>query len=169
MTGFFTRARKTMQVRAAPLVTKYNTSIKDNVWFFEKEILRGAEKFLTKVQIKQAAESFQGNQGRVPDDLEASLADVPGVHGTPLEMFEKQKTLDSAFRHALTGLAPTYILWLEKQIERLKTDNDPAAITLIEEEIEKTRDDAQYFPTSCSALETPKEIPSDEYEYPKDP
>ena len=169
VTGFFTRARKAIKVRAAPLVTTYNTSIKDNVWFFEKEILRGAEKFLTKVQIKQAAESFQGNQGRVPDDLQALLADVPGAMELHSKSLEKQKTLDSAFQQALTRHAPTYIQWLEKQIEQLKADNDPGAIKLIEDEIQNTRDDAQYFPSLILGTETPKEKPSDEYEYPKDP
>lgn len=62
------------------------------------------------------------------------------------ENLEKQDAIDESLKQALTQLSATYILGLEKQNERLRATNDPAAIDLIKDEIEKTRDDSDYFP-----------------------
>jgi serine/threonine protein kinase len=172
--GFLTRAQKIMQDRAAPLLTKYHTQIKDNSWFFEKSLLLCAGKLGTGrvqaiAQIKKTIESWQSEGARMPATLEDSLAEIPGVPEAFSQALEKQTAIDNRLQQELIRLAPTYIRGLEKQIERLKTANDPLAIDLIQEEITKTRDDAQYFPGLLLGNDAPKEKPSDEYEYPKDP
>jgi hypothetical protein len=46
----------------------------------------------------------------------------------------------------LSLLADTYVLGIEKQIERLREENDPAAIKLLEKEIDSVRANEAYFP-----------------------
>ena len=71
---------------------------------------------------------------------------TPDAIKTYSEHLEKQTAFDEKIQAELKQLSPTYILGLEKQIERLKPDNDTAAIELIEREINSTKRDPDYFP-----------------------
>ncbi len=53
--------------------------------------------------------------------------------------------IDDLLLQGLLPLPGTYIQGLELQIDRLKADNDVGAITLIKEEIEKTKNSTTYF------------------------
>ena len=162
--GFLTRARKIMQDRAEPLATKRKARVKDNFWTFEKESIRLAgrvtvDRVQTVNKVTKLLATMKSEDSRVPASLDSELAEIPGIPGLHEEMLDKQKKIDQEFRHTINELAATYIVGLNKQIERLKTENDPAAITLIEEEITKTRNESEYFPSlilgSASAAGSP--------------
>ena len=58
------------------------------------------------------------------------------------------------------GVTRSYILGLEKQVERLKADNDLGAARLIQEEIDKSRYDPQYFPQLMLGSDAPADAPT---------
>jgi hypothetical protein len=126
------------------------------------------DRIQTVAQVTKTIARMKDEDGRVPVKLESSLAEIPGVPAIYDEMFEKQKNFDFELRRDVNELAPTYILGLRKQIERLKTENDPAAIALIEEEIEKTRSEPDYFSSLMMGDSLPREKPQDEYVVPDD-
>ena len=148
--GFFQRARKAMLDRAAPAIAKYHSGLNDNLWSFNKAML-----FCVRVlksnrsegaaRIQQAVDALKADGGRIPDTLEISVTDIPGIGACHIEALEKQKNNDFELSQSLSQLSSTYILGLEKQIERLKADNDTDAIQLIEGEIELTKETPEYF------------------------
>lgn len=156
---FFARARKIMLDRAAPLIAKYRGGLKDNYAAYQKAILRGAERALTPEERKQAAEHFQSDQGRIPTILQYSFTVLPGAAATHAQLLDKQTYLDETFQQELSRIASIYILGLGKQCERFKAANDPGAVLLIQEEIDKTRDDPQYFPVLMLGSGPPKDGP----------
>lgn len=148
--GFFQRARKIMLDRAAPSIARYRSSLKDNLWGFEKALLLCASRASPNrgegaAGIKQAVDALRAEGGRIPETLEISVTDVTGIETCHIEALEKQKNIDFKLSQSLSQLSSTYILGLEKQIERLKPDNDTGAIHLIEGEIELTKETPEYF------------------------
>jgi serine/threonine protein kinase len=148
--GFFQRARKIMLDRAAPAIAKYHSGLKDNLWSFDKAMLACVGKPLSNraegaARIKQAVDALKAEGGRIPESLELSITDTTGIEACHIEALEKQKNIDFELSQSLYQLSSTYILGLEKQIERLKADNDTGAIKLIESEIERTKESPEYF------------------------
>lgn len=146
--GFFVRARKIMQDRAkAPLAT-YRTNLKTNFTDFE----RAAEKQIRKLKLSGAGDDGSiakaimemGETGIIPEELDSSMSgdDLASIHKACIS---KQVGIVDTLQMSLSQLSGTYILGLEKQIERLRAENDPGAIALIEEEIEKTKESPEYF------------------------
>jgi serine/threonine protein kinase len=144
---FFERARKIMLERAAPAIAKYNSSLIDNFWSFEKSILICAGNAQTsRAGSKEALDALKAIGNRIPDSLESPISRTSDAKRCHKEALVKQKNIDFQLNQSLSELASTYILGLEKQIERLKADNDTGAIELIEREIELTRETDEYFP-----------------------
>ena len=147
---FFQRGRKIMRDRSAPAIAKYRSRLKDNLWSFDKELLARAAKSPysrneATARIKQAMDAMKAEGDRIPESLEISMENITGIEECHLEALEKQKDIDFEFSRALAPLSTTYIVGLEKQIERLRADNDTGAIKLIEEEIGLTKGDLNYF------------------------
>ena len=151
--GFFERARKIMHDRAAPLIAKRDENIAANLIDFE----RGVKRLIRKIDwrdsrdraeedLKDFMKDCQDEGNRIPTKVGYPLANLMGIKKLHTEFLEKQDALDTQLEQSLSQLSPTYILGLQKQIERLQPTNDPAAIALIEKEIEKTRQDEDYFP-----------------------
>jgi serine/threonine protein kinase len=148
--GFFQRARKIMLDRAAPAIAKYHSGLKDNLWRFDKAMLACVGKPLSNraegaARIKQVVDALKAEGGRIPESLELSITDTTGIEACHIEALEKQKNIDFELSKSLSQLSSTYILGLEKQIERLKADNDTGAIKLIESDIERTKESPEYF------------------------
>lgn len=147
---FFQRGRKIMRDRSAPTIAKYRSRLKDNLWSFDKELLASAAKSPysrneATARIKQAMDAMKAEGDRIPESLEVSMENITGIEECHDEALEKQKDIDFEFSRALAPLSATYIVGLEKQIERLRADNDTGAIKLIEEEIGLTKGDLNHF------------------------
>lgn len=147
---FFQRGRKIMRDRSAPTIAKYRSRLKDNLWSFNKELFARAAKSPysrneATARIKQAMDAMKAEGDRIPESLEISMENITGIEECHDEALEKQKDIDFEFSRALAPLSATYIVGLEKQIERLRADNDTGAIKLIEEEIELTKGDLNHF------------------------
>ncbi len=148
--GFFARARKIMQDRTKPTVTVYRSDLRANLSGFERSLKRQTRKMksggveMDKVVEKTIA-GWMSEGGRIPEDLAASLSGIPEVRGIYDDAVQKQTGLDDTFQQELSKQSATYILGLEKHIERLKPENDIGAVDLIEKEIEQTRQTKDYF------------------------
>ncbi len=151
VTEFFGRARKIMQDRASPIINVYHASVRNNVSDFEGAVKRQVRKMkLNSLTVDKAVDKafsdWRDEGERMPKALEDKLNMVDNADSLHEEYIKKQVALDDAFQQSLSQLGGTYILGLEKQIERLKADNDSGAISLIEHEIEQTKNAPEYFP-----------------------
>jgi hypothetical protein len=79
---------------------------------------------------------------------------LPELEALTEKYTQKQAEADQEIQQSLSQLSATYILGLEKQIERLKLENDPVAVALIEREIKLTREDSDYFSSLMRAART---------------
>jgi serine/threonine protein kinase len=152
--GFFERARTIMRDRAAPLIAERDKNLKENLTAYEKgakRLVRRIDWRYTRDQADEALDLFikdcEENNHRLPAMRPyGQLGNVNGLTKLHTEFHDKQEAIDALLMQSLFQLSSTYILGLQKQIERLQNEDDPVAIKLIEKEIEKTREDESYFP-----------------------
>jgi serine/threonine protein kinase len=151
--AFLERARKIMHARAAPSLASHDDSLEKNLDRFKRDAKRHIRKIKVREDRDKAEESLddlindcQRDQNRIPAEIYGRLANITGFEESHAEYLNEQETLDQDLERSLSQLSPTYILGITKQIERLKNENDPAAVELLKEEIGKTREDGDYFP-----------------------
>ncbi len=173
--GFFAKARKVMLDRAKPAITIRNQSIAHNLADFArgiKVLARGIESVKLREKFDISFELYikncKSNGSHIPTkpiadtDAGYEVEDFADFESLRDEFLAKEATIENILNQSLTQLAASYILGLEKQIERLKSENDPAAIELIQKEIDLTRSEASHFPKLMGitppeqAKETPK-------------
>ncbi len=148
--GFFTRARKIMQDRAKPYLTEHEAGLKANFGDFERSVKRQARKIegnkiAIENKLERAFEKWGDGSFRVPQEVGVNLENIPDIEATFTDYQDKEKAIDATLQRALSTLSGTYILGLEKQIERLQTENDAPAIDLIQKEIDSTKQSPEYF------------------------
>ncbi len=151
VTGFFERGRKIMQEKSTPYIQVAQNNLAANLSDFERELKRLVRKERIKDltiedAIEQQIESWHETGARIPRNIRGRVSLITGFDEAAEEFLKSQTGIDDALSQQLGSLAPTYILGLEKQIERLKPENDVGAVSLIEDEIKATKDDAEYFP-----------------------
>jgi len=122
---------------------------------FEQSAIREIRKIRDKTEqndIKDSLEIYISNcktaKNYLPEKFktESLLSDVSDVSDIHEEFIEEQNRVDEALVTSLASFSPTYILGIQKQIERLQPTGDTAAIALLEEEIAATRADAAHLP-----------------------
>ena len=150
VTGFFAKAQKIMRDRAQPYLTKHEADLKSNLLSFERTLKRLARKrdygrIATENRLDIEIARWEKNGATMPQKLDAELLNIPDAQDELIKSLEKETAIEEAFRTSLAPLAATYILGLEKQIERLKLENDTPAIELIQSEIEHTKQSRNYF------------------------
>jgi len=150
--GFLERARKIMLAKAAPAIAARDKSLKENLSRFEwdaKQAIRKIDYRGARDDAEKALEHFikdcESNQHTIPETLPSDLHKVSILKDIHQERLEIQETIALDLTRSLSPFSATYILGLEKQIERLKSENDPAAIQALKEEITNTRDDDSHF------------------------
>lgn len=162
--GFFGRARKIMQDRANPLIANRDASLLKNLEDFERAVKRSIRKLdfggirdMAETNLETYITRCKADGNRIPgkgdpkkdtnnNNNNNGVRNIRGFPETHEEYLAKQELIDELLFQSLSQLSSTYIKGLELQIERLKKDNDPAAVALIEEEVEKTRSSEKYFP-----------------------
>ena len=150
VTAFFERARKIMQDRTKPAITVYRSDLKANLAGLERALTREVRKVNmsdhdTDKVIEKVIAAWTANDGRIPDQLGEKLIVIPEAATVFAEAVQKQIGTDDTLQLELAKQAAIYITGLEKQIERLKPDNDVGAIQLIEAEIKQTKESPKYF------------------------
>jgi serine/threonine protein kinase len=158
--GFFARARVLMKDRATPIIAANTAKLTKNLDTFE----RGAKRFVRRMDrgddrddAEEALDDLMATaveeRYHVPEKLPIDLAVVNDLDELHEECIEAQEALDLSLMAELRQLGSLYIVGLEKQIERLDPKIDAEPIELITEEIEKTRDEADYFPNLMLGIE----------------
>jgi serine/threonine protein kinase len=176
--SFFAKARKVMQDRTKPIIATRNESLTRNV----EDLGRGIKVLARKVYSGKSREEFDAALDRYLRHCRSIGAhipteeldeDVPGYEVQDLKDFEdvrneflaKETAIENTLNQSLAQLAATYILGLEKQIDRLRKENDTRAIELIEEEIDLARGSPSHFP-SLMGIEAPEQSEPDGEEKP---
>jgi len=151
--AFLDRARGIMRKRAEPLINSHDLNLQKNTDSWARALRRAIRKIdlpgvrgNAEVALKEFLDLHENDGNRLPPALNPYLTTLPPLVETHEEFIEKQKELERAVVNELSTLSATYILGIEKQIERLKAGNDPGAIVLLEKEIELVREDPEYFP-----------------------
>ena len=144
------QTRKVMQELSEPVSKQHAGKIKDNFWGFRGDVMTYAGAVKTNrvtimAQATKALDKIEKEGARVPAELVSSLTKIPGVRDIHAKAIESQQNIDFAYRRDIAALTTTYLLGLRKQYDQLKTQNDPGALHLINEEIAKVRDDPEYF------------------------
>ncbi len=152
--GFYVRARKFMQDRAAPLIKANADGMTKNLTDFDraaKRLIRRIDSKTRQEAAETALEEFvtecRTNNNRLPAKLGKNFETFRDFAEIHEEYLAKQEAIDATMMEGLGKLTSLYITGLEKQIERLKADNDPAAVKMIEDEVEKSRSNSSHFPT----------------------
>jgi hypothetical protein len=160
--AFLARARKIMQDKAKSSVSTYRSNLSSNLADFEKSLKRQARKVKTDGDaVEQAVEGavaeWKAAGSRIPENLDSTIDALPEVQSIYALSLQKQVGVDDTFHQGLAPLAATYVVGLEKQIDRLKADNDTGAIALLEAEIARTRKSTKYFADLMLGVEPEEE------------
>ncbi len=148
--GFLARARKIMHDKAKSYMADHEESLKANFNDFERALKRQARKAeinrdLLDAKIERRVARWKESGFLIPEETDQNLADIPDVDEIFAAYLEKEKTINATFQKSLLPLSGMYIQGMELQIGRLKTENDPPAIELIEKEISSTKESPEYF------------------------
>ncbi len=165
--AFYQKARKIMQDRSKSLIEQYQTALTNNLRGFEAEMRRsvrnlGVGAANQKKSLDAALITLKESGNRLPADLASSFGEFPDIDQLAPSYLSKQTTIDATFRKNLSQQAAVYIVGMEKQIERSKAEDDAAAIKLIEEEIQLTRENPEYFSNLMLGIATPSSASSDQ-------
>ncbi len=150
--AFMEKAHKYMLVDygCGKEINSATSKLRGNLDEFEREakrLIRKDKAIGNKLESKISKEMEEWKkENRLPNNLGGEVSAVTDIEGEYDKYLEVQKGIESALYAKLTTLAPTYILGMEKQLERLKADNDVGAIPLIQQEIDATKQDSEYFP-----------------------
>jgi serine/threonine protein kinase len=171
--AFFDRARGIMRQKAAPLIDTQEKEIVKNFESFERKIkgaLRKIDKYNKETMELRAEVSlteWRTNGHRIPKTLNAPTNQYGYADSNPKGLLGYGSSGDYGFRNALYAIHPvylskqdlidqkleldfidlsaTYILGLEKQIERLTNPEDAAAVKQLQAEIAAVKNKPSYF------------------------
>jgi len=156
--GFFARARKIILDRAKPFIDTHTQSLSRNVDDYSRSLKRDIAKLDAGKSRQAAGESLelyirlcQDKGYHIPPAV--SEEELPNQaiqeveHFTRLrdEFLQNESVIDNAFQKSLSSLSATYVQGMELQVGRLTTDNDMAAVDLVEKEITSIKESPDYF------------------------
>ena len=136
--------------RTKPAITVYRSDLKANLAGLERALKREVRKVNqsdhdTDKAIEKVIAGWTADSGRIPNQIGEKLIAIPESATVFAEALQKQTGTDDTLQLELAKQSAIYITGLEKQIERLKADNDIGAIQLIEAEIKQTKESPKYF------------------------
>jgi hypothetical protein len=148
-----TRAVPAMRKQAAGAIQARDKGLAANLSAYERALRKLAREAVSQQRRELAEQAIQlhvatciKNQRRVPQEMSLRLSQlIPGSDLTHEQFLKRQETIESSFFQNVQALAPTYILGIQKQIQRLAADDDPVAIEMFEQEIHKVREDPGHF------------------------
>ncbi len=151
MDGFYQKAHRIMQDRARSQINQFQVALKQNMNGFTAEMRRsvrnlGVGSADTKNDLEESIKALEKKGNRLPPDLDATFEEFAGAEKFAPIYLSKQAAIEADFRKKMGPFAATYILGMQKQIERSQAENDAAAIALIEAEIQLTRQNPEHFP-----------------------
>ncbi len=157
--AFLERARKIMREKAKTAATNEKHNLAMNFTAFENAFRNRARKYITSEgfttpELNAAFETWKSDEMLDPTEIDQIYSDVPEIQALVAETSVKMTEVVETYQQEISKLNALYVVGLEKQIERLKADNDVGAIELIQQEIESTTKDPDYFPKVVLSLST---------------
>jgi serine/threonine protein kinase len=171
--AFLDRARGIMRQKATPILALQNKELEKNLEAFERKVkkdirqLERNRKAAIELRAEVSLTEWRTNGNRLPKSLNAPLdkngvreANPKGLLGSgsysDYEFYSalrnhhavylaKQDVIDQKFEAELIGLSATYILGLNKQIEKLTDPNELPSVKQIKDEIAATQKKSSYF------------------------
>ncbi len=149
--ALFDRARKMMKERSLPVVAINQKSLKENMSSFERDSKRQIRKLdhnddeSRMESLSRVVEDWKSQGFRIPENPQLEFDIAKPLKAILNEHLENQVRIDEELQQGFSPHAEFYINGLEKTIEHLTGDDDPAAISLIQNEIEQTKSDPQHF------------------------
>jgi serine/threonine protein kinase len=156
-TEFFPRVRKIMQDKGKPIVATYKSNLLINLAEFERTVTTELRKLKYRSE-KGFADDFaawRADGGRLPLDVNDSLDSIEDIEDLSTKYLQQQAAYDQKILQDLKSLTDTYILGINKQIERLQSENNSAGVSALNREIEKIEEDPTYFPSTVLGVELP--------------
>jgi serine/threonine protein kinase len=155
--AFFERARKIMRDKANPVGANLKHNLAMNFTGFENSFRNRARKFIasegfTTPELDAVFEKWEGDGQLDPAEVDQIYTDIPEIQALVSEYTRKMAEVVAIHDQEISKLNALYIVGLEKQIERLKADNDVGAIELIQQEIDYANSDRDYFSKIVLAL-----------------
>ncbi len=150
MGTYFGRVRRIMQTRVGPAYQSRSNAFAANLSEFERAATRKAraEGGPGAVDaVGKAVAAARANGYRIPDVFKIEGVDDMVYAEAYAAAMKGQEKAQEDFVAALKPQAETYIRGLTLEIDRLKDKNDPGAVNVLNEEIQKVKDDPEYFPT----------------------
>ncbi|MBC7979908.1 MAG: protein kinase [Armatimonadetes bacterium] len=149
--AFLERARVIMRERVNPLSENYKKDIAANTNAFERKLRRTIRKLDS--DYREPAESvldensiiWEADNNQIPSELPLDLVLFPSLKLVHRKYSKEQLALKTEFTKSVTRQSDAYILGIVKQIERLRATSDQPALDALQEEIDRIRDDPEYF------------------------
>ena len=142
-----------MRERSAPLIAARDAELGRNLTALERELGNEARKEGRTIlrdeyasSIKTYVEDCRENGNVITDEPPEALWPMAGTVRIHADYLRKQQAIDQKLVRELSSLADTYVHGIEKQIERLRQENDPTAIKMLEKEIDSVHENEKYFP-----------------------
>lgn len=150
--GFLERARSVMLERCSPVIEQKDELLKTNVNDFARAIKRGMRQNLSRgwwdaaeSNLRDELDLIEKNGYILPDTLTTELRFKPWVKPLLAEYTQKQEAIDAVIADGLKQESKTYIKGLELRVPKLREANDPVAVKMIKEEIDRVLLNLNYF------------------------
>ncbi len=149
--AFLEKGRSAIRSRIAPELENHDKDVEKNMEAFSRKLARHIRKFsgATRDELEEALESAEAiwveDDHRIPEVFPSELSEFTVLSAEHVEFLAEQTELDAKLQRNISSQASVYVLGVENQIEKLKPTDDPAAIALLQEEIDSVKDDPEYF------------------------
>lgn len=137
------RARSAIKGRVSPDIESFKRDVRENTIAFERKLSVAIPG--TSEALERNFRSWKENKHLIPATIPEELTKHPGVGELHEEFLAKQTALEEKLSKSLGLQSGVYILEIENRIERLREEGDQAAISALESEIGRVRNDAGYF------------------------
>ncbi len=148
--GFLEKAVRIMREKTKDVMSSHSKKVADEFEDFGKALKRKARrvdygKDLAVQRVESAIDAMKENGNEVPAVVPPSLSYIPDIREVFVNYHEKIDTLETTLASNLKSHANTYILGIDLQIKRLNASEDPVAVKLLNEEIDRTKSEQAYF------------------------
>ncbi|MFT4176578.1 MAG: serine/threonine-protein kinase [Luteolibacter sp.] len=151
--GFLDRGRRNMRQIAGDPLRKYQQGMRANCQNFETALSSSIRRLIAPKRdaamqsLETDYKQWKENGYRVPDSLPSAYDHVGGVTSFHDPALKEQEKLGKELNVSLRNHMPAYLKGIQNQIDQLRGQDDPGAIQLLEREVEKLRNDPDYFPS----------------------
>ena len=149
--AFLETGRKAIRNRLAPELENYGKEVEKNTKSFVRKLARlirkfsGASRDELETALDAAEKIWEADGYRIPEVLPAEFAEFTVLTAEHTQFLAEQAALDTKLTSTISSQASVYVLGLDNQIAKLKATDDPAAIALLQKEIDAVKGDPEYF------------------------